>query len=431
MNLCGLAYRNIMRRKKRYILMVIGFSVSFAIITLSIGISQGVLQELQDKAGRYFGGHITITGYKRGINQQLPEWEDISLLLLESPLPIKKASPRTICYNGEGTLYYLGEKVSQRRLVGLDFKNEQDLFEKLYLEEGSLEGLLQPGAPTILISSKIAERLSCHAGDEITLLILTVQGQYNTVPLRIAGIYQETSLFAYSSYLDRQTLNTIIGVEKDFATDLALYVNTDSTLNSTAIAVQRILSTKYPFAHFFASREERDIHLTQFPNDDTLAILTQYGQLKEIKQIIDAFAIANYTIIVAMLVILYVGLSNTYKVLLNERRKEIGLMRALGTQKIQIGLIFVFETFFLCLVSLLAGFLTCFLFYKIMSFWDLRFLPGSSFFLKKGRTIPFSINVSLIGSNALIFLGITLLSAIGTSRKAIGIPPVVSLRSTL
>ena len=57
-----------------------------------------------------------------------------------------------------------------------------------------------------------------------------------------------------------------------------------------------------------------------------------------------------------ILLIVMVGVSNTYKMVLYERIREIGTMKALGMTGKDVKRVFTLEAVFLCLIGALAGF---------------------------------------------------------------------------
>jgi len=131
------AFRNLSRRGRRYIFIFSAMALSFAVITIITGISSGALMALQDKAARYFAGHVSITGFLPGQVQEIVDSDELVSLLQESSFSFRTLAKRTVYYRGDAQLFFEGERVIQRKLIGVDADTEGGEFTNLEMLSGS------------------------------------------------------------------------------------------------------------------------------------------------------------------------------------------------------------------------------------------------------------------------------------------------------
>ncbi len=422
------AYRNLSRRGKRYIFIFSAMALSFAVITLITGISTGALQALQDKAARYFAGHISITGFLPGQIQAIKAPDELVDLLEHSRLPFRTIAPRTIYYRGNAQLFFEGERVNQRRLIGLDPNTEGVEFSKLDFISGTFSFESNSGQPGIIISQSAAKLLRCRVGDEITLFLTTQTGKPNSSQLVVQGIFNETSLFGFAAYLDRAFLNELLEADSNFCTDIALYTKegraNSKLVRNLTIYLQRYVSKTV----YYSSREERDTKLPALTKDGpALVILSQEAQLAQIQQFITAFLGITYYILLLFLLITMTGVINTYRVLIHERKKEIGVLRALGTQKRDVILLFLWEGMELSFFAAISGFIFGSAALLVLSRFNFSFIPGSGLILEQGH-LRISLSVTSLLVNMVLLISSTLVAVLRPAINASRVPPVLAMR---
>ena len=424
----SLAFRNLSRRSKRYIFIFSAMALSFAVITMITGISSGALLALQDKAARYFAGHVSITGFLPGQVQEIEDSDGLMKTLTMGGLPFRTIAKRTVYYRGDAQLFFEGERVIQRKLIGVDAVSEAQEFNNLDMLSGSFSFTDARGKPGIVISEYAANILRCNVGDEITLFLTTDTGQPNSAQLIVQGIFNETSLFGFAAYMDRSFLNQLIQKSPEFCTDIALYLKQGANSTKVVRDLAAYLQPHRAVAPLFASREERDAQLPKLVNQGSvLVILTQDAQLAQIQQFITAFLGITYFILILFLLITMTGVINTYRVLVHERKKEIGVMRALGTQKGGVMALFLWEGIELSFFASVGGFIIGSIGLLIMSRFNFSFIPGSGLILERGH-LRIALSFSSILMNMLLIMGATLLAVWRPAREGSRVQPVLAMR---
>ena len=137
--------------------------------------------------------------------------------------------------------------------------------------------------------------------------------------------------------------------------------------------------------------------------------------------------IGTYFVLLVFMVIVMVGILNTYRVLVHERTKEIGTMRAIGMQRFQVKSLFILEAGGLAIVSSAAGFILGFLILKIIHIIDFSRFSASAMFTESGHLVPF-IDFRIVMVNTLFMLLSVMIAAWGPARDASLMHPASALR---
>lgn len=423
-----LAFRNVLLQRKRYFLMFLAVFTGFSLIILIHSITFGAMETVKNKAARYFSGHISITGYKAGVpNLNAPEL--MTGLLDESFSHLKTISPRTVYYRSDASLFFNGETVNQRRLIGIDFKREMGELSQLDFQDGSIDALLnQSDSMGILISDVAAKLLGSRVGDDITLYMTTDSGQFNTATLIVRGIFRETSLFGYVAYIKREDLNILMQKSADFATDIAIYAEKGTDTDKMLLDIKELLGEYFTVLSPINKKADLVTRLSeQSDGSQVVAPLTLDIHLDQIKTIMDAIKIVTWVVQVLFMIIVMVGILNTYRVLVYERTKEIGTLRAMGMTRLEVRALFLFEAFFLDLAACLSGFLFYRIIVIILVRLDISKVPGAGLFTARGHLYP-HLDLKSLALSSLLLLAAVLLAAWGPAGRASRLSPVDAMR---
>ena len=196
-----LAVMNLFLQKKRYALLFIASMLGFAFITVLTGTAYGCMETVMIKGARYFSGHVSVTGYLKK-DRFIENPDNLISYIKESALPLRNISKRTLYTGKEARLYFGGNSVRLRRQIGIDFSSESGELEGLPFIEGGIDNMAgETGRNGIIISSAASRLLGARLGDDVSLYLKADNGQHNTATMVVRGIFDETSIFGYATYL--------------------------------------------------------------------------------------------------------------------------------------------------------------------------------------------------------------------------------------
>jgi putative ABC transport system permease protein len=134
-------------------------------------------------------------------------------------------------------------------------------------------------------------------------------------------------------------------------------------------------------------------------------------------------------VFVVLMVIIMVGIMNSYRMVLMERTAEIGTMRAIGVQRGGIRDIFLLEALTITVLGAAGGFLLSLVVMGVSSFINFGGASFFSMFLAKGH-LSIAIQPSAILRNFLILCAMNLLAAYFPARAAARLNPASALQAT-
>lgn len=423
-----IASRTIGNNFSRYYSLFLLCLFSFAIALSSLALMNGMLQSLSDKAKVYYGGDYQFIGGNGSLNIYNTS-ELVSNLTKILPKDISIRPRIDFGSEYEKIIFFQGESLSFRMLKGFDFKTNSDLFQYFNLVSGTFEDIEQDNG--ILISSAIAEKLNIKVGDALTIYFENFKYNIDTSFAIVKGIFLDTSLFGmYSVYMDFENLRKMIQAPEDYSNRIGLFFSDNKKINIKEIKkIQNDLTQSLGAEHIHPLTNDKDdfydmLYKTKIK--PYYALIPLDANLKDLRQIIEAMKIIIYGLSVLLVVIVMIGMSSTYRVIIAKRVREIGIYVSQGFSNRRISFIFLSEVVFIILSGFLLGSLTAFGISAIVKKIDFSNIPAFDLFLSNG-TLVASFHFS---HTAIIFLSVfvtTLLSVLFTIQRSIKIDPAKAL----
>lgn len=423
------AVRNLFLQRKRYALMALAVAVGFMLITVLTGLSYGALETIKTKAARYFSGHIIVYGFEN-TGMSIPDSKSYVNIINRSKLPLRTVSPRSVYYGKEVRLFFGGNYIRLLRVIGADFETEGKELSKLPFVEGGIEGLSGPdGKNGIIISTEASRLLGARLGDDVIIYVKTIEGQYNTENMIVKGIFDETNIFGYAAYMNREELNIIMDQPQDWATEIAVYAKEGSNI---PLITERLrlefaktkdvfptINTRHDFSEYRSGNRGND--------NEVVAVMSVNAQLEQLKSLLDAFLLCTYFVLFIFLVIVMIGILNTYRVIVYERTREIGTMRAIGMQASDVKLIFLYEAAALAVIASAIGFGLGLVTFHFVGLFNLSKVTAAGMFTENGR-LQYFIGFRSVALNLFFMMVAVIAAAYRPAKKASLMPPADALR---
>ncbi len=416
-----IALRNLLRQKARYRVLAIAIAFGCAIITIVNGALGGMRQSLQDKAKIYYGGDFSVLGNVKNSDLIIKNPREVmDVLESMSGRPVR-VSPR-IDYRSNVFLSFGGNSVHLRMVTGISWDREERNFRTFNYVAGGPDGMKGNG---ILVSAPVAKMLGARVGDDVLFLVDTTTGQRNSATLALRGIYKDSSLFGYyTSYMDIDFLRAAVRAEPGTATYVGGYFqgkgNTTSRLKQVQAALEKSLPT---FPLVSAKSDLLGIRDAEDWKGVKYALIGLDSSITQINQVVEVMTLLLVALACLLMATVVLGVVNTYRVVVFERTREIGTMRAMGMQKAAVVRLFLLEAGMLAVVASTLGVALGLGALVLLSAFDLSWLPGFDVFLSNGR-IAWSMAPGAMLAVALLMLVAVLAAAMGPSSRAASIEPV-------
>lgn len=324
-----LAWRNIWRNKRRTLITTasIFFAMFFALIMRSGQI--GTYGHMTKSIVETYTGYIQIhkNGYwKEQIIDNTMEVNNGLLSQLDTFKNVKAAIPRLESF----ALASTGNQTKGVLVVGINPEKEKQLSDpEKNLKNGNY---LTQNSKGILIGSKLAQFLKANVNDTITLIS---QGYHGT---SAAGNFVVEGIIKIPNpELDRRILYMNLTSCQD------LY-NAHNRLTSIAINIE----------------DAKKLHKTTNEikaglNNGEYEVMDYKELNPELVQQIEGDQYGGYIMLGLLYLIVGFGVFGTVLMMTVERKREFGVMVAIGMQKVKLGLVVTLEMILLGIIGIVAG----------------------------------------------------------------------------
>lgn len=434
------AFRNISRQKKRSFLLAGAIAFGMMIITLMNALTGGAVINIRDNFSHALGGHVFITGR---------EWTDAGQMIMkirpDANLDrlLEENSGQIAAFTRRSQAMpslIFGSQQTLHMLYGVDFVEEQRLVNSLVVIEGSLAEVGKRD-DIIVLPEPVAERLGVEVGETVLIRLETLTGQQNVGEVQVAALIKDQEELGLSAaYTSRAYLNGLLGMEPHEYQILNMFVTDLDQVEQFARTFREGLMAP--------DEEEEQIDEPEVtvtvagvpidPVQRTEEVTPWEGtryQVMNINQIMDAVELVvgvlnrvGLIIFLILLVVTMVGITNTFRMIMIERTKEIGTMRAFGMHQKQVKNIFLWEAVFLGLLGCLGGLVLAGLIALAVGSISLNADPSLQFFLDNSR-ITFALPGKDIVTNVVLVIFTSLLAAYWPARAAAKMSPIKALSS--
>lgn len=437
MGIPNIAFRNLSRQKKRTVFLAGAIAFGIMSVTLLDSMTGSFVTNIGRNFSDLRGGHIYVDGTEKS-----ESGKDFSIIR-DDELIIEAIGEEDIDYKFitkrsgfQGTIFFEGKSVNQN-IVGADWVKEAYFVERIMLRGGSFANL-NVNKQGLIISEDVADILGVQIGDRVTVKLRTATGQYNSGYLFIEGISIDPGIVgSIASYGNISYVNELINIGVNEYMTLGIYFDEMMMADDYILPLRENLKTKILVDEGGEEDEaDQDMYdmMMAAQNEDEEWEGTKYTivsineLLSELQEVIKIIDNASLIFFFVLLLIIMVGINNTFRIVMMERVREIGTMRAIGTQRNDIGFMFIMEAIFIGLIGMVLGYVLSGIIMAIISSIDLGMDSPIFIVLENGR-FTFSLNALKIVRNTLIVSVMTVLAALLPAIKASKLQPAEALRT--
>jgi len=438
MEMLKLALRNLARQKKRTFLLGGAIAFGIMVVTLLNGFVGAFVANISENFANLAAGHVFVEGVEKS-----PSGREYEIIRDDSA--IEAAARRAAAETGveplyvskrsgfQGTLVYAG-KTAQLTVDGVDFAGETYFPERLAFLSGGMAGM--SARDGLIVSAPIAKRLGVELGDRILVQMQTYTGQQNVGEFAIAGITVDPGILgAMAGYANKAYVNELLNLGPGDYQTYGVYLPSLSAMDRFGASLYAALRGRAQvFDRDAAKKDENFVTAMMKQAKKETWTGTKYREytlndmLSQVQEIVNALDSAAFVILVVLLVIIMVGILNTFRMIMYERIREIGTMRSIGMQRSDVRSLFLLEATFLALGGAAAGMVASGLAMGIISLVNFG-LDSPLFIILKNGHITFKLQILRALGNVATVVALTLAAAFIPARRAARLDPAVALRT--
>ncbi|MDX9848112.1 MAG: ABC transporter permease [Tenuifilaceae bacterium] len=334
------------------------------------------------------------------VHNYIPNLSQLRLEVMKMP-GVKGVSERVIAT----CMVASAETGAGVQLVGIDPSNEPNITN---IHSKMVEGEYFNGIKTnpIVIGEKLAEKLKVKVRSKVVVTITEMDGTLSGGAFRVAGIYRtaNTAYDEMKAFVRADDLRRLLKLEENAGHELAILLTQNGVEDGVADQLRRM-----------------------YPEVETL---TWTQLLPEMELYNENVNLMLYIFVGIILLALGFGIVNTMLMVILERVKELGMLMAVGMNRVRVFGMIVLETVFLSLTGGVIG---------IVLAVVLTYITG-----RTGLDLSiWSTGLNAMGFDAIIYpeigfeqiVGVTimvvltgLIAAIYPARKAIRLKPAEAIR---
>ncbi len=345
--LLAIAFRNLLRAKRRTLLsggtMVLGSGA----LVLGSGLSDGIARQLTDSLVAVQTGHLQVVARPLDFQPQNSPFDAYGLDRIAGAEELARRIEREGKQHGvvravpflygRGTAI-AGNRTSLASVIGIDPAREPELQRAQVVQEGTF---LPPGDDTaVYIAAPMARKLRLSVGDSVSFVVQTPQGAVNSLDAIVCGVFRKGAPWHDNGfYVSLRAAQTLFDWPGD-ATNVKVTLADGSAGNARRLR---------PLLERLAA---------QGPAPDPKTAL-RVETFEEAGRFSFSIIQANRTALAILSSFLFaaaaVGIVNALLMSVHERTREIGTIRALGMRSRSVVRLFVLEGFALGIVSAVVG----------------------------------------------------------------------------
>ena len=309
----------------------IAVALGISSILIATSTSRGLQREIQNKTS-VFNGHILVTLFENNESQ-------ISVLPIQDKKSVRKKLKKNKNLNRFHSIALkAGMLKNDSEFEGVLFKGVSSDFKSSSLDpfiiEGNFPNFSNTISKEILISENLSRQLNLKVGDQIDAFFLkkTTQSIPNRRVFKVSGIYFSgfPDIDNTLIYCDLRQIQKINRWDENLIGGYELFVNDFSLIEYTTDLVYNSLPSK----------------LNSIPISDRYSSIFQW------------IALFDFNILIILVVMILVGVTNmatALLVLILERSRMVGLLKAIGAKNTMIQKIFLYNGVFIMSRGLFFG----------------------------------------------------------------------------
>ncbi len=325
-----LAFRNLRRNIRRSLITALAVSVGVMVLILSNTLRAGQYDDMIHASVSQLAGHVVIQhpDYEAEQENELVVMNRESLVsALQSQFPTATVTARTKM----GGILASSSAPSVVGITAVAPQSEADVSDM----DGKLVAgtWVQDDKRSIVIGQNMAKTLQVDIGDKL-VFTTSVEGEMNSHLYRLTGIFRTGAeeVDAFVAYASLLSSDEILG-QPNTANQIAVHLERADQTDAAKVQVQKVVD-----------RQQRTETVYAWPE-----------VLPDVIAMINVDQVSNEMISISLMFIVAMGVLNTMLMNVLERRKEFGVLMAIGLKRFDLVKMVIMEASLLGLFGGLVG----------------------------------------------------------------------------
>ncbi len=328
----SISWRNIWRNKTRSFVVITAVALGICAGVFSTAFMKGMMDQRTQSAISTEISHIQIhrQNYRQENSLQLYMNESMAVVeQIKKINHVKGVSQRIIIQS----MIASAETSSGVKIAGIYPENEKMVTN---LSTKLVEGKYFKGVPKnpVVIGQKLADKLNVKLHSKIVITLQDMDNNITAGAYRIAGIFKtsNSNFDEMNVFVRYDDLSRLLALPEGASHEIAIFVDDNEMVDTIQNKVKEFI-----------------------PDYEILNWKEISPELSYLTEIMDMYM---YIFIIIILLALLFGIINTMLMVILERRKEIGMLMAVGMNKIKVFTLILVETVQLSLVGGVVGVFT-------------------------------------------------------------------------
>ena len=399
-----IAWRNILRNKRRSVILIASIMIGVVAIVMTDSLSMGMMQQMLTNQIGADAGYIQIhrKGYQTNptLKNSMPDTAPVIAAIAHSRTSICVSKRlRTFglissAYNSSGV-----------SIVGIvpDEELRTTTIHKYIVKGSYLSG--NPG--DIIISTSTAEKLHVGLGDKVVIMASRLDGSVGSEACRIVGVFEtfDSGFDQTHVYIPLTTEQQMLGAARRIS---EFVVNPVDTKQTDEVAEQ--LSSELPSG---------------------FEVMTYKQMLPLLVMQIQLYNESIYFFYAIIAIALIFGIINTMLMAVMERTHEFGVDMAIGMANKRIFRMVLAEALFLGIIGTVVGIVVSFAIFIPLarSGWNLAMFSESLKSVGVGTTIHPVLDIASLANTIVIIPFASVVGAVYPAFRAVKLQPVDAIRA--
>lgn len=413
-----MALRYLRGHARRYVFVLIVLALGSAFITVASSLADGMEEAVTSAALRHYAGHVFVIGRNKqeGNTMVIDHPREVRAALERAGVPAERIIRRTHEHLG-ASVVFAGDAVRLKDVFGVDFRAEADLFESFAYADGSFDPSW--GADTIVISEPTARRLGARVGDRLTLRLETRNEQANTRSLIVRAITEDDSIWGYArAYAARDTLTAVMDLAPAEFSMLGILLPDMGEATQWARRIEEEIGAHLDTAGRIETKGALTRSIRERWEGTRYFVFALPVYISEVTDLLTAMQAGSYALLAMIILVVLAAVVVTYRVVLHDRRREIGTMLAVGFTRGRVVAVLVAEAAILLAAGIAAGGVLAVGINNAIAGLSFDWIPGFEIFMQ-GGALTARYRPATVATNAAVVLGVTLPVTAGMALRTV------------